>query len=208
LHDRYVALYQKFADAWRVTDKDSLFDYGQGTSTETFTMRNWPSEQAPCVVPNTKPAEPATLAVAERACSAVTGDAAHNNCVFDVRVTGNPGFANTYVLSQRIQARSTTTRVIDNKNPTTIKEPVTFTATVARLAQTGTGVPAGTVQFTLDGNKVGKPVRLDRYGQATWKTSSLKPGEHKVSASYIPSGSVFLPSSSSERVHTVRGGND
>ena len=25
LHDRYVALYQKFADAWRVTDKTSLF---------------------------------------------------------------------------------------------------------------------------------------------------------------------------------------
>ena len=27
IHDRFVKLYRKFADAWRVTDKTSLFDY-------------------------------------------------------------------------------------------------------------------------------------------------------------------------------------
>jgi hypothetical protein len=39
LHDRYVELFGKFADAWRVTDKTSLFDYAPGTSTATFTIR-------------------------------------------------------------------------------------------------------------------------------------------------------------------------
>ena len=37
-HGRYVDLNQKFADAWRVTDANSLFDYGSGTSTSTFTL--------------------------------------------------------------------------------------------------------------------------------------------------------------------------
>jgi hypothetical protein len=59
----------------------------------------------------------------------------------------------------------------------------------------------------LDGYEAGKPVRLVR-GQATWRTSGLKPGKHNVSATYIPSGGAFLPSSSPDHIHTVRAGND
>ena len=36
LHQCYVDLYQTFADAWRVTNSTSLFDYAPGTSTSTF----------------------------------------------------------------------------------------------------------------------------------------------------------------------------
>lgn len=39
MHERFVTLYVKFADAWRVTDKTSLFDYTPGTSTATFTNK-------------------------------------------------------------------------------------------------------------------------------------------------------------------------
>jgi len=202
LHDRFVDLYQKFADAWRVTDKSSLFDYASGTSTDTFTMSNWPPENPPCTIPHTKPARPASRLIALRACRPIRDENTHANCVFDVIVTGNPGFAKTYLLSQRIRTGSTTTTVTDDKNPTKIEEPVTFTATVTA----GKGVPTGAVQFTLDGYKVGRPLRLDSRGQAMWKTSSLKPGKHKVTASYIPSlGSVFLPSTSPDEEHTVRG---
>jgi lysyl endopeptidase len=203
LHQRYVDLYQKFANAWRVTPKDSLFDYAPGTSTTTFTMHSWPLENPPCVVPETKPVDPTTEAVAQRACRAVTGDNAHKDCVFDVMVTGNVGFGNTYVAGQRILAGATTTRVTDSKDPTRAGELVTFTATVARIARAGKGVPTGTVQFMLDGYKVGRPVRLAN-GQASWKTSSLKPGKHNVSANYIPSSRVFLASSSADQAHTVK----
>jgi len=57
-----------------------------------------PPDHAPCIVPYQKPLEPATEAVAQRACRTVTGDAAHANCVFDVMITGNIGFARTYTL--------------------------------------------------------------------------------------------------------------
>src|SRR5258707_15459588 len=42
LADRFALLNSRFADAWRVTNKTSLFDYSPGTSTNDFTDRNWP----------------------------------------------------------------------------------------------------------------------------------------------------------------------
>jgi len=203
LHERYVDLYQKFADAWRVTDKTSLFDYAPNTSTGTFTMRGWPLEHGPCVIPETNPVKPASRLVAQRACRPVTDKNARNNCVFDVMVTGDAGFAKTYVLSQRIRVGSTRITVVDNENPTQVGEWITFTATVVPLS--GRGTPTGTVQFTLDGSKIGELVKLDSNGHATWETSRLKVGNHRVAARYIPSqGSVFLNSTSLEKLHTVR----
>ena len=83
-------------------------------------------------------------------------------------------------------------------------EEVTFTAAVALDASAGKGVPAGTVQFTLDGKKAGDPIKLDGKGRAIWKTSRLELGDHKVAAVYMPAkGSVFLGSSSLDNSHTV-----
>jgi hypothetical protein len=80
---------------------------------------------------------------------------------------------------------------------------------VTRVSQGAKGVPSGTIQFMLDGYKAGDPVRLDGQGRAVWKTSTLKPGIHNVSASYTPSqGSAFLASSSLEQTHTVKGDRD
>src|SRR5260221_8615441 len=160
-------------------------------------MRSWPLENPPCVIPQTEPARPASQPVAARACRAVRGKFARRDCVFDVRVTGNAGFGKAYVLSQRIEAGTTTTRVSDSKDSTNVEEAVTFTAMVLRTDRTGRGVPTGAVVFTLDGENIGRPVRLDANGVARWKTSSLKAGQHKVSATYHPSqGSAFQASTS------------
>jgi Bacterial Ig-like domain (group 3) len=203
LHERYVALYQKFADAWRVTDRTSLFDYAPGTSTNTFTMRNWPLERGPCVIPDTGPARPARKEVAVMACQPVTDSNANKNCVFDVMATGDIGFAKTYLLSQRMRIGATRTTVAENENPTQVGEWVTFTSTVAAL--NGKGHPTGTVQFILDGAKVEGPVKLDSNSHATWETTRLKVGTHRIAASFIPSkDSVFLGSSSLEKLHTVK----
>lgn len=103
LQDRYVDLYQKFTDSWRVTSATSLFDYAPGTSTDTFTMKNWPPERPPCALPGKVPAEPTTEAIAKQACAQVAGEGVRRNCVFDVMVTGHTGFATAYVLSQGLQ---------------------------------------------------------------------------------------------------------
>jgi hypothetical protein len=208
LHQRYVDLNQTFADAWRVTPQTSLFDYAPGTSTATFTLSGWPKENPPCVIPGQPPVKPLDPQAAQRACRLILDKNRNADCVFDVRVTGETGFAKTYLLTQQIQAGSTTTTMNDDKDPTPVGEPVTFTATVARTAAGGSGVPTGTVQFVLDGSKVGAPIKLDSSSRATWTTSSLKAGNHQVAAGYIPArNSVFLASSSLNEPHTVTGPN-
>jgi Subtilase family/Bacterial Ig-like domain (group 3)/Peptidase inhibitor I9 len=206
LHQRYMDLHQTFANAWRITDKTSLFDYAPGTSTATFTLLSWPNENLPCVIPQTPPVKPLNPKIAQRLCREVTGKNMNADCVFDVTVTGEVGFAKAYLLAQRLRAGSTTTIVSDDNNPTRVEESVTFTATVERNAPGSRGAPAGIVQFTLDGERVGQPVKLDSDGRAMWKTSTLKIGNHQVSASYMPyDRSVFLSSTGLDKQHTVRG---
>lgn len=205
LHQRYVDLYQTFADAWRVTDSTSLFDYAPGTSTATFTLSSWPKENPPCDIPQNPPAKPLDARIAQRLCRGVVDKNRNADCVFDVTVTGESGFAKLYALSQQIQAGATTTIVTDDKDTTQIREAVRFTATVALAASGGKRAPTGRVRFFLDGESAGIRVKLNSRGQATWKTKSLSAGSHRVVARYIPSkGSVFLASQSVENQHTVR----
>jgi hypothetical protein len=202
LHQRYLDLYQKFGESWRVTKETSLFDYAPGTSTETFTNRSWPLENPPCVVPESPPAKPLDRAIAVRLCRDVVDRKMRANCVFDVTVTGEPGFAKLYLTSQQIRARSTTTTLVDWKEPTKPEEAATFIATVSTLTRER-GVRTGTVQFIVDGEKMGV-FKLDANGRARWTTRSLKPGKHQVSANYIPGrGSALMRSSSLEKIHTV-----
>ena len=205
LPQRYSDLYHKFAEAWRVTQKDSLFDYAKGTSTETFTNKSWPSEQAPCVVPETKPLEPIGLEVAQAACRRVADPERREDCIFDVHVTGNIDFAKTYLTTQRILKDSTTTNLTDDPERSQVGELVTFTAYVAANGPESVGRPGGSVQFTLDGRNVGGPATLDSGGRAIWETTSLKAGKHQVTASYQPeAGSAFLPSASAAITHIVK----
>lgn len=203
LHQRYIDLYQKFGEAWRVTNNSTLFDYASGTSTNIFTVPNWPLETPPCVVPESKPAKPVSKLVAEKACRAITDKNTRNNCIFDVTVTGNTGFARTYMQSERILKESTKTTIADDADPTQVGEWVTFIATVAPLS--GSGTPEGTVQFMVDGAKTGLPIKLDTTGHASWETSRLKVGEHNVAATYIPGKArQFLASTSGNKRHVVR----
>ncbi len=105
LHQRYVDLNQKFADAWRLTNTASLFDYAPGTSTATFTDRNWPPEKPPCTVPGSTipPARPLDPQKAQELCRAIRDENMKAQCVFDVTVTGEAGFAKTYLLTQQLK---------------------------------------------------------------------------------------------------------
>lgn len=204
LHDRYIDLYEKFGSAWRVTDSTSLFDYAPGTSTSDFTLLSWPSENPPCVVPQMPQVSPLDLATAQMVCAPITDPNSRANCVFDVMVTGEVGFAETYILTQKIEDGATRTTVMDERDPSRYKETVNFIATVVRSSDREGVKPTGTVQFMLDGNNVGEPINLDANGRAVWSTSDLNIGNHKIAVNYTPtSGSVFLASGSVQISHTV-----
>ena len=80
-----------------------------------------------------------------------------------------------------------------------------FTATVKCRAQSGKRIPTGSVQFILDGSRVGEMVKLNSMGRASWIGKNLKPGAHQLVAQYLPSkGSAFLASSSIDKMLTVK----
>jgi hypothetical protein len=103
--DRYKALYEKFADAWRVTDATSLFDYKDyepGTTTATYTRKEWPrNHPESCAIEGQTSAQAATEQVAQEACADVVDATRKADCVFDVMVTGNTGFGKSYKVAQR-----------------------------------------------------------------------------------------------------------
>lgn len=105
-NERYEALYEKFADAWRVTDSTSLFDYEQGTNTATFTRDEWPrNHPESCAIEDETSVQPTTEAVAQQACANVTDATQKTDCVFDVMITGNTDFAKGYEIMQRFKPR-------------------------------------------------------------------------------------------------------
>ncbi|HET7842761.1 MAG TPA: Ig-like domain repeat protein [Xanthomonadales bacterium] len=198
---RYDALYRRFADAWRVRAANSLFDYAPGTDTSTFTLAGWPPMQPPCEVPNVEPAKPLSEAIAKKVCRPVVDKARNASCVFDVRVTGDRGFAKTYLATQELDTGNAIT-LSDDRDPTKVGQPVVFTAQVVRPD----GKPAsGAIQFVLDGRAVGRTMKLDERGRAQWRTADLKAGRHVVVARYKP-GKQGDPAAgaSNEETHEVR----
>jgi FtsP/CotA-like multicopper oxidase with cupredoxin domain len=193
LHDRYVALYRTFANAWRVTDQTSLFVYEPGTSTKTFTDVDWPAEKPPCkpkpqfALPGANPPlANIKPAVAERLCRPVIVDDLHRGCVFDVATTGDKALVQAYLLAQEVRLNGTAVQIVRNKQRTRPGEAVVFTATVTALSA-GRPTPTGTVTFFVDDVPVEKS-DVDKRGRVVFKTASLSPGVRRIRAAFSSLG--------------------
>lgn len=104
---RYNDLNVTFADAWRVTNATSLFDYASGMSTASFTDRSFPPVSgARCDIPGQPPIEPLPVAVAQEHCRPVLKLQDRTNCEFDVAQTGEINFAKTYIQVQALVPRA------------------------------------------------------------------------------------------------------
>ncbi|WP_413809999.1 Ig-like domain-containing protein [Streptomyces sp. OE57] len=101
-----------------------------------------------------------------------------------------------------IQA-STTTSVTSAPDPSTLGQPVTFTATVTPIAP-ATGTPTGTVTFVISGSGGGSFTQALSGGMATLTLSTLGAGPHTVVAIYGGDAN-FLPSTGTD-THTVTPG--
>ncbi|MCO6509548.1 MAG: VWD domain-containing protein [Aridibacter famidurans] len=83
-------LYRKFGDSWRVTSRTSLFDYAFGESPDTFADPTLPLKRVTAKQLNKTMREQA-----EEICknAGVTDESNLEDCVFDVALTGDPGYA-------------------------------------------------------------------------------------------------------------------
>jgi RHS repeat-associated protein len=83
-------VYDPFGKSWRITQAESLFDYGPGQSTATFTKSDIP--HGPATIDSL---DAATRAKAEELCRAmgVATEPTLTNCIFDVGITGDSSYA-------------------------------------------------------------------------------------------------------------------
>jgi hypothetical protein len=148
-HTRFVQVYGPFADAWRVTDATSLFDYGPGQSTATFTDRTFPNEAAETALASFSPD---ALAAAESACANVTNPELQPECIFDVAATGDAGFADQYVAQQDLYDSGIATPPPASPSPSASSPGMHDAVKVTDLANlTGAAVgPDDTVYLSID----------------------------------------------------------
>jgi hypothetical protein len=98
-HDAYALLYQRFADAWRVTDATTLFDYDAGKTTASHTIRDYPA--APKVA-SFEELDASKAAAGRQACGAVSDPELRDQCAYDVAVTGDVGYVGPYITIEQL----------------------------------------------------------------------------------------------------------
>ena len=146
-------------------------------------------------------------------CQVVADKALYKNCVFDLTTTGDETFAKGYVFAEEIRLYSTSVKIVCQQaprgwraygpprvTPDVPAQPgvhsVVVTATVIPLTP-GRPIPTGTVTVFIDGVSMNRPMQLDDRGRASVRIAALKPGEHKIRATYSGGGKFDYHSSSS-----------
>jgi len=89
--------YTTFVDSWRISDEESLFDYEDGMGTADHTDLSMPER-----IIGVSDLDDDVAAWAEQVCrlAGLVDDDLMERCVFDVGVTGEPGFAASAVTAQ------------------------------------------------------------------------------------------------------------
>src|SRR5581483_4680411 len=130
---------------------------------------------------------PVTLDANGQATSGAVSSLAVGNHVVTAEFAATTEFdasTGTLVGGQDVSSVGTSTAVVSSQDPSVFGAPVSFTAT-GTSASPSLAIPAGVVQFKVDGADLGVPVTLDANGQATsGAVSSLAVGNHVVTAEF------------------------
>ena len=102
-------LYGEFSDSWRITQPESLFDYGTSQTTATFTDLNFPYG-----LDSTSTLPPDVAAAAAALCQAagVTAEPYLDNCILDVALTGDATAASAADVVQSFEGATAGTQSI------------------------------------------------------------------------------------------------
>jgi Ca2+-binding RTX toxin-like protein len=85
----YTDLYGSYANSWRITQSESLLDYGAGQSTATFTNTSFPSQQ---ITLDQFPIELVNAAMARALAAGITNPALQQSAVLDFLLTGDSAY--------------------------------------------------------------------------------------------------------------------
>ena len=144
----FTTFYGTYVNSWRISMAESLFDYGPGQSTDTFTDLSYPD--AP-VTPQTLP--PAALTRAQTVCAqfGLTSPAVHEACLVDVGLTGDADFA-----TEAAAAQAASLGLPNNAGSSEIGEPTTVTIDTpqATAVRTFVGTEGQKLTLTVTGNSI------------------------------------------------------
>ena len=144
----FATFYGTYVNSWRVSMAESLFDYGPGQSTATFTDLSYPDEPA---TPQTLP--PAALSRATTVCAqfALTSPAVHDACLVDVGLTGDADFA-----TEAAAAQAASLGLPNNAGSAEIGEPATVTIDTpgTTAVRTFLGTAGQKLTLTVTGNSI------------------------------------------------------
>lgn len=184
-------LYGTFANAWRITQASSLFDYAPGQSTATFTNTNFPP--APVTLANL----PSQLVLqAQQALAGVTFQNAQQQMDAELDyILGGGNLAVATMDANPALAGTTATQVVNGP------PPILFGVTAPNPATTAVGATATTAQFEVF--RTGSAV-----DQVVFNWSVIDPGrvDGVHAADYpggFPSGQVTLAAGSTLTTFSV-----
>lgn len=95
--ERYKDLYEILSGGWRVDKETTLFDYASGGSTDDYTKAGFPDESAATGLAELTDEQ---LSAGFAACAAIDDALLWSQCLFDVAVTNDPGFADLYAAAE------------------------------------------------------------------------------------------------------------
>ena len=103
--------------------------------------------------------------------------------------SGDPNFigSTSTALGHTVNKDGSTVAITSSASPSVLNQSISFTVTVSAAAL-GSGTPTGTVQFSIDGSKFGSAVALAGGSATSGSISTLKLGNHTVTASYSGDG--------------------
>jgi hypothetical protein len=150
-HQRHDVLYGRYADAWRVTDASSLFDYDSGKSTATYTQKGFPADTADVTYGDLTADQ---RAAGGTACAAITDQQLQDACVFDVGVSGQSGFADGYAAAQSLYDAGIASPSESPQPQSSVTPPPGTVAGAVALTQAGSVMgavvgPDGKVYFSI-----------------------------------------------------------
>jgi hypothetical protein len=143
----------------------------------------------------------AVTLTASRTAACTTSTLAKGTDTIKATYSGNSTYAGSSgTVTQTVNADPSTTTLASSKNPSTVGQAVTFTATIGPA---GPPVPTGTVAFTSNGTTITgcSAVTVTALRTAACTTSTLAKGTDTIKATY--SGNSTYAGSSGTVTQTV-----
>ncbi|NJL99966.1 MAG: hypothetical protein HC924_14725, partial [Synechococcaceae cyanobacterium SM2_3_2] len=120
-------LYGVYSESWRITQAESLFDYGPGEFTDTFTDPNFPTNPRTPEQLFTENPQAAVQAHATCQAQGITDPILLEACKLDVLVTGDPGFATGFV-DETVAVIPEIAAVVEGSLPLDTMDPILVSA--------------------------------------------------------------------------------